>query len=362
LSISNTRDEIDDEISKILASDFAIAVTGTSSVPHSGDPAITFPNLDDRFQRCEVIETAVLYVDIRRSTNLNLEHHPQTVAKLYSAFVRAMTRCAAEYRGHVRGIIGDRVMVLFNPSAAFTDAVNTAILMNTICKHVLNKHFKQNEVTCGIGIDYGRMLATKTGVRRHGYERHNYRSLVWLGRPANVASKLTDLANKTTHHSQDIVREARVAPPPALGLLSSLGPVNSLAAAFARAQAPGAAMSSGSGFMSPLAPFGLGQAAVSEWIWEDVELKEFVGRLKLTYGPGASPITHQDPSFRSFYLSTKERTTSAPPILMTKTVYDGFRKANPHCNSVQRGWWQPVSLYVPGYSGGIFGGNLIFPN
>ena len=37
--------------------------------------------------------------------------------------------------------------------------------MNTICKGVLNKHFKQKEVTCGIGIDYGRMLATKTGVR-----------------------------------------------------------------------------------------------------------------------------------------------------------------------------------------------------
>jgi class 3 adenylate cyclase len=168
LPVSNTRNEIDDEISTILASDFSIEVTRTSSVPHSDDPVITFPNLDDRLQRCKVIETAVLYIDIRRSTNLNLEHRPQTVAKLYSAFVRAMTRCAAEYRGHVRGIIGDRVMVLFNPSTAFTDAVNAAILMNTICKYVLNKHFKQNEVTCGIGIDYGRMLATKTGCAATG--------------------------------------------------------------------------------------------------------------------------------------------------------------------------------------------------
>jgi hypothetical protein len=40
------------------------------------------------------------------------------------------------------------------------------------------------------------MLATKTGIRRHGEQQGNYRNLVWLGRPANVASKLTDLANK----------------------------------------------------------------------------------------------------------------------------------------------------------------------
>jgi adenylate cyclase len=206
LSISNARNEIEDEISTIFASDFALDVTPTSSVPHSDDSAITFPNLDLRHQRSKLIKTAVLYVDIRRSTNLNLDHREPTVAKLYSAFVRAMTRCAAEFGGYVRGIIGDRVMVLFDPSTAFTDAVDTATLMNSVCQHELNKYFKQDDVTCGIGIDYGRMLATKTGVRRHGYERPNYRALVWLGRPANVASKLTDLANKTTHYSRDIVR------------------------------------------------------------------------------------------------------------------------------------------------------------
>jgi hypothetical protein len=176
----------------------------------------------------------------------------------------------------VRGIIGDRVMVLFNPSTAHTDAVNTEILMNTICKNVLNERFKQNEVTFGIGIDYGRMLATKTGVRRHGYERHNYRSLVWLGRPANVASKLTDLANKTTHHSREIVREARITSAPSLGLGNALLPgyraQNTLAMAFS---SPSPSM-------------------VDHWVWEDVELKEFVGRLRLSYGPAAPTMTHLD--------------------------------------------------------------------
>jgi class 3 adenylate cyclase len=49
------------------------------------------------------------------------------------------------------------------------------------------------------------MMATKTGVRR--------RSLVWLGRPANVASKLTDLANKPEESVTIPVVQAAFQPP-----------------------------------------------------------------------------------------------------------------------------------------------------
>jgi adenylate cyclase len=103
-----------------------------------------------------------------------------------------MTRCAQVFGGEVRGIIGDRVMILFDSSSCFTNAVDTAVLINSVCQYVINKHFKHDEVSFGVGIDHGRMLATKTGVRRHGSAQQSYRSLVWLGRPANIASKLTD--------------------------------------------------------------------------------------------------------------------------------------------------------------------------
>src|ERR1019366_6964287 len=96
----------------------------------------------------------------------------------------------------VRGIIGDRVLMLFDAANCFTNVIDTAILINSVCQYVLNKHFTHNEITFGIGIDYGNMLATKTGIRRHGSAQQSYRSLVWLGRPANIASKLTDHANK----------------------------------------------------------------------------------------------------------------------------------------------------------------------
>ena len=188
--------DINEEVSAILAPDFDIDVTDTAVVPHSDDGAITFPNLDQKSQGTKVIQTAVLYVDMRRSTALSLMHRSHTVAKLYSAFVRAMTRCAAVFSGEVRGIIGDRVMILFNAAGCYGNAIDTAVLINSVCQYVLNRHFTHNEVEFGIGIDFGRMLATKTGIRRHGSAQQSYRSLVWLGRPANIASKLTDHANK----------------------------------------------------------------------------------------------------------------------------------------------------------------------
>ena len=117
------RREVDDEVSTILSSDFDITVTKTATVPHFDDGAITFPNLDEKAQGTKVLETTVLYVDMRRSTALSMKHRSQTVAKLYSAFVRAMTRCAAVYGGEVRGIIGDRVLMLFDRANCFTNSI-----------------------------------------------------------------------------------------------------------------------------------------------------------------------------------------------------------------------------------------------
>jgi adenylate cyclase len=135
--------DVSEEVSTILEPNFVINLTSTSVVPHSDDAAITFPNLDAGSQGVKVVETAVLYVDMRRSTQLSLRHHPHTVAKLYSAFVRAMTRCAKVFNGEVRGIIGDRVMMLFDNADCYANAVYTAILINSVCQHVTHGQREQ---------------------------------------------------------------------------------------------------------------------------------------------------------------------------------------------------------------------------
>lgn len=303
--------DVSDEISTILASDFAIDVTNTQIVPHSSDGAITFPNLDQRTQGTKLIESTVLYVDMRRSTQLSLQHRSHTVAKLYSAFVRAMTRCATECGGEVRGIIGDRVMVLFNAANCFAQAVDTAILINSVCKYILNKHFVHNEVTFGIGIDHGRMLATKTGIRRHGSAQQSYRSLVWLGRPANIASKLTDNANKPKE-TLDATK---------------------LKVAYLR---------NGS------------LVYVDEW--PHIFVQSF------SFNQITGMMTHYDPTFHSFYAvaETIEMRSATPPILMSKRVYDGFRREKPSAPSLINNWFKPVSVEIPGYTEQTYGGDVIF--
>lgn len=310
--MSDLRDELSDEVGIILAKDFAITATKTNTVPHSSDGAITFPNLDAKTQACKLIDTCVLYIDIRRSTELSITHKPQTVAKLYSAFVRAMTKCARHYSGHVRGIIGDRVMVIFDCDGCFRKAVDCAILMNSTAQYVINKHFTRTEVQCGIGIDAGKMLVTKTGFRRRGVEQHNYKNLVWLGRPANVASKLTDIANK-----------------PSEGLNFDQMCV------------------------------GYRNIFTNELDWNYEWPNNFVKNLTPNYLGG---ITHNSLQYVTHFHTTTYHKTRAktPPVLMTEPVYRNLKVEHPDVDYVKAGWFQKVAVEVPGYTGDVYGGDVTF--
>ena len=193
---SELKNNLSTEIQAIMSPTFNIAIADTPTVPSLDDSQVTYPNLTTNEQRCKRIETCVLYVDIRSSTELSFAHRKSTLARLYCAFVRAMAQCASFYGGKVRNIVGDRMMVAFDAANSEANAVRTAILMNTVIQYVLNPNFTPAEFRCGIGIDHGAMLITKAGIVKQGSENTEYKSLVWLGRPANVASKLTDEANK----------------------------------------------------------------------------------------------------------------------------------------------------------------------
>lgn len=313
MALTGLRDEIEDEVSVIFASDFKISVTNTNGVPHSNDAAITFPNLDARSQGTKLLETTVLYVDMRRSTLLSFQHRPETVAKLYTAFVRAMTRAATYYGGEVRGIIGDRVMVIFEQPSCFTKAFDTAILINSVCKHIINTRFPYSEVQFGIGIDHGRMMATKTGIYRRGAAQQSYRSLVWLGRPANVASKLTDNANKPEDSATiDVVNVCY--------------------------------------------DHGQGPTWVQEHTWNF--LKGFtLNALTNTY-------QHWNPAYRRFNMGTQKWVSrkATPPILMTEAVYKGLKRDRPTDLSITSGWLKATELKIPEYSGTIYGADVFFPD
>lgn len=357
MSLKKFHEELAEEISEILSSEFEVVVTKTERVPHSDDPTITFPNLDTKTQGAKLINSCVLYIDIRRSTELNMSHRPITVAKLYSSFIRAMTRVARYYNGHVRGIIGDRVMVVFDRTDAFTNSVHCAIAMNTVSTYLINRHFRANEVVCGIGIDAGNMLVTKTGIRRNGIEQANYRNLVWLGRPAHIASKLTDIANKPSESINRTVVNVAYRRQQALGVSPYSTQLNNQGFLI---YAPSPLSSS-----LPLTALGrpLGPTpATFGWRWEKETIEQFISNVKIQYVPPR--IVHNDPMFESFftYQEPVEICPKMPSILMTERVWNEFRKANPAARVVTQALFKRIKVRRPGYFGKVYGGDVIFPD
>jgi adenylate cyclase len=308
MGLEDFQDSLSEEIQGITSSDFTVVITETALVPSIDDPEITYPNLVTKQQKCKLIETCVLYIDIRKSTDLSFAHRRSTLTKLYSSFSRAMARCGSYYGGKVRSIIGDRLMVIFDKENCFTKAVNTAILMNSVSKYLLDKHFAHDDIKCGIGIDYGKMLASKAGIIKRGTENTAYKSIVWLGRPANISSKLTDRANRTTYNTTPTVCE---------------------------------------GFHYPF---------TNKYSWHETDATDFLSKLKTTSSP---TLKHPDKYFFSFFQSSRRTSHTTPPILMTKPVFDGFKGANPKGRSITNSWWQAQSVYIPGYSDKIYGGDVV---
>ena len=167
----------------------------TNEVPsaYKTDPNLTYES--GKNKKGKIIETCVLYVDIRDSVKLVDKHQFDTMGKIYTAFTKSVLRIADYHGAKVRNIIGDRVMVVFPSENCYTKAVHCAISINHIAREI-NRIFNHVDFKCGIGVDYGEMRIIKVGTEKKGDENANYKNLIWVGYPANKASRLTDVANK----------------------------------------------------------------------------------------------------------------------------------------------------------------------
>lgn len=162
-------------------------------VPGLDDSNLTYGNGQEK--KGIEINTCVLFVDIRNSVQLTKDKQDRTMGRLYSVFAHCVLLAAQEEGGFVRNIIGDRVMIIFPPDKCYTKAVHCAITINHIAM-LIDKKIDNLEFKCGIGVDYGRMRVMKVGIVKKGDENDDNKGLVWIGYPANYASRLTDCANK----------------------------------------------------------------------------------------------------------------------------------------------------------------------
>ncbi|WP_438453970.1 adenylate/guanylate cyclase domain-containing protein [Vibrio alginolyticus] len=312
MAIKDFLETIDAQVTAVSSSDFEIEVIETKTVPRFDDSSITFDNFDTKKKKCKRLVSCVLYVDIRDSVKLSAAKRPNTLTKIYSSFVRAMVDCGRYYGGHIRNIIGDRVMVVFDEEDCFKNAVKTAVLMNTVCQKILNKRFKSyTDIQCGIGIDHGAMLVTKTGTIRQGQEKEFYRSLVWLGRPANIASRLTDIAAKKETVTTRGVESGHFYP--------NLDP---------------------------------------QWSWYFYTYDDFLDKLEPTYHD--SKLKHEDDYFKSFFKSTKTKTSTHKPIFMTKEVFDGYKKSCPNDDAIVKNWYKEDTADVRDFNGKVYSGDVYY--
>ena len=312
--------EIEDDIVDIKIKSFQY--TSTKLVPSRHDTSLTFERSTNKLGK--EIETCVLYVDIRDFVELNRKHHTQTMGRIYTAFSRSMLKIARHHKGYVRNIIGDRVMIVFPSDNCYTNAVNCAISIYHISHYIINKVFSDVEFKCGIGIDYGTLKVIKVGLHRKGDEGYDNKNLVWIGYTANIASRLTDVANKSVDNSKVKVK---------------FYPYNF------------------SSLLQIPSPFGQpiksSNKIYQNSLKEELLTNEEFGK-KLSYSDTLG-ISYSGGKLIRF--DKVDSTIAYPPILMTSAVYLGFKNANPTRNCVKQDFWKKIHNHnIKNVSVDVYGG------
>lgn len=264
------------EVDKIFDTTFSYKTTST--VPNVEDNSdLTYSNGDEK--KGLELNTCVLFVDIRDSVKIKDCHYHNTLGRIYTSFTVSVLRVAKHYGGYVRNIIGDRVMVVFDEHNCFKNAVECAVTINHIASYIISQ--KVPEFRVGIGIDYGKMRIYKVGIITKGSENAENKNLVWIGDTANFASRLTDMANKDMEkkYQVDIVKNA--------GYMGSIREKKTHTA---------------------------------------TSLAEYLTKLNPIDFDCIVSVDAQQPGRYS-------------AIMITEDVLNGYKKANPNCNSVKNGWW-----------------------
>jgi Adenylate cyclase, family 3 (some proteins contain HAMP domain) len=185
-------EDVQKKVKEII--DGSFTVEEVSSVPDISDSRLTFGNKGLLF------EATVLFIDINGSTDLLNNHQKGTVAKLHMAFFHIIVTVAKSLGGDVRSFNGDSMLVFFQGTSKRTlsNAVKAAMQMKyllAIDENIKSQFSKYSTFDFGIGIDDGKILATKIGLGRDS----NTQDLVWLGNSVNKSVRISEKVGGPSH-------------------------------------------------------------------------------------------------------------------------------------------------------------------
>lgn len=140
----------------------------------------------------EFERATILYADLSGSTKLVDGFNWEFAAEIYKTFLHCAATVVRSEGGTITAYDGDRIMAIFIGSNQTTPAARCGLKINYVVQKIINPALRAQYpqtnylVRQVVGIDTGIIRAARTGVRGDN-------DLVWVGRAANYAAKLTEL-------------------------------------------------------------------------------------------------------------------------------------------------------------------------
>ena len=164
----------------------------------------------DRWHRVKNI--VCVYIDLSSSTQININEHPNTSAKIFKSYVNSFVKIFDDYEAKYIDIQGDGGFALFDGENAVEKAIVSSVTIKTlISKKDYLSDFIENEtrnnvnLRVRIGVDIGTILVKKLG-KRNKSNTDYLNNEVWLGKPVSISSKLCNLKDADKGLVSDTIR------------------------------------------------------------------------------------------------------------------------------------------------------------
>ena len=150
-----------------------------------------------------ILDGTVLYADLDDSTKLVDRFKPGFAAEVYKCFLACAARTIRSEGGEITSYDGDRIMAVYVGTSRNSDATRTALKINYAVQEIINPAIRSQypestySVRHVVGIDSSSLYVARTGIR-------GANDLVWVGRAANYAAKLSARSGPTTQITKEV--------------------------------------------------------------------------------------------------------------------------------------------------------------
>jgi class 3 adenylate cyclase len=187
-----------DDLKKWVGDTFASdwEVQETTGVPNAQDLRLNSNHAKD------LNAATVLYADLDGSTDMVNTKKWEFSAEIYKTFLKCSSDIIKDENGVITAYDGDRVMAVFTGASKNTSAARCALRINAAVLDIIQPSISRGWTSDFVlkhvvGIDTSRLRTARIGVRVDN-------DLVWIGRAANYAAKLTNLTGKPTRITADV--------------------------------------------------------------------------------------------------------------------------------------------------------------